>query len=73
MKKEEKAPELPDHESGITLSAQDFQTFAEALNRTFIPNVALQNALHLAQKVKRAEEQLQSQKHLTVTVLPTMR
>lgn len=50
----EKARELLDRESRITMSAQDFQAFTMALNGTFTPNAALQNALNGAQKVKRA-------------------
>ena len=50
----EKARELLDRESHITMSAQDFHAFTMALNGTFTPNVALQNALNVAQKVRRA-------------------
>ena len=50
----EKARELLDRESRITMSAHDFQAFTIALNGAFTPNVALQNALSAAQKVKRA-------------------
>lgn len=50
----EKARELLDRESRITMSVQDFQAFTMALNGTFTPNVALQNALSVARKVKRA-------------------
>jgi uncharacterized protein (DUF1778 family) len=50
----EKARELLDRESRITMSAHDFQAFTMALNGTFTPNVALQNALNVARKVKRA-------------------
>jgi uncharacterized protein (DUF1778 family) len=50
----EKARELLDRESRITMSALDFQAFTMALNGTFTPNVALQNALSVARKVKRA-------------------
>lgn len=50
----EKARELLDRESRITMSAHDFQAFTMALNGTFAPNVALQNALSDARKVKRA-------------------
>ncbi|EQD68675.1 protein containing DUF1778, partial [mine drainage metagenome] len=49
----EKARELLDRESRITMSAQDFQAFTMALNGTFTPNVALQNALNVARKVRR--------------------
>lgn len=50
----EKARELLDRESRITMSAHDFQAITMALNGTFTPNVALQNALSVARKVKRA-------------------
>ena len=50
----EKARELLDRESRITMSALDFQAFTMALNGTFTPNVALQNALNVARKVRRA-------------------
>lgn len=50
----EKAQELLDRESRITLSAQDFETFSQALNTAFTPNPALQKAMASAQKVKRA-------------------
>lgn len=50
----EKARELLDRESRITMSAHDFQAFTMALNGTFTPNVALKNALSVARKVKRA-------------------
>lgn len=50
----EKARELLDRESRITMSAQDFQAFTMALNGAFTPNDALQNALSVAQKVRRA-------------------
>ncbi|PIV91455.1 MAG: hypothetical protein COZ20_01140 [Gallionellales bacterium CG_4_10_14_3_um_filter_54_96] len=49
----EKARELLDRESRITMSVQDFQAFTMALNGTFTPNVALQNALSVARKVRR--------------------
>jgi uncharacterized protein (DUF1778 family) len=49
----EKARALLDQESRITMSAQDFQALTMALNGTFTPNVALQNALSDAQKVRR--------------------
>ncbi len=49
----EKAQELLDRESRITMSAQDFQAFTAALNGAFSPNAALQNAMNLARDVKR--------------------
>jgi uncharacterized protein (DUF1778 family) len=48
----EKARELLDRESRITMSAQDFQAFTMALNGEFTPNAALQNAMNAARKVK---------------------
>lgn len=50
----EKARELLDRESRITMTAQDFQAFTTALNGAFMPNVPLQNAMNAARKVKRA-------------------
>ena len=50
----EKAHELLDRESRITMSDRDFQTFTLALNEAFIPNAALKNALRAAQKITRA-------------------
>lgn len=50
----EKARELLDRESRITMSAQDFQAFTLALNGAFAPNAALQNAMSIAREVRRA-------------------
>jgi len=50
----EKARELLDRESRITMSAQDFQAFTLALNEAFSPNAALQNAISVAREVRRA-------------------
>lgn len=50
----EKARELLDRESRITMSAQDFQAFTMALNGAFTPNDALQNAMSVARKIRRA-------------------
>ena len=50
----EKARELLDRESRITMSAQDFQAFTMALNDAFTPSVALQNAMSVARKIRRA-------------------
>jgi uncharacterized protein (DUF1778 family) len=50
----EKARELLDRESRITMSAQDFQAFTTALDEAFTPNPALQNAMSVARKVRRA-------------------
>ena len=49
----EKARELLDRESRITMTAQDFYAFTDALNGAFMPNAALQNALIAARQVKR--------------------
>ncbi len=50
----EKARELLDRESRITMTAQDFQSFITALNKAFTPNPALKRAMHAARTVKRA-------------------
>lgn len=50
----EKARELLDRESRVTMSTEDFQTFTTALNEAFKPNPALQNAMNLAREIKRA-------------------
>ncbi|MEO7559093.1 MAG: DUF1778 domain-containing protein [Nitrosospira sp.] len=50
----EKARELLDRESRITMTARDFQAFTAALDEAFMPNAALQNAMSAARKVKRA-------------------
>jgi len=47
----EKARVLLDRESRIKMSSQDFQALTVALNGTFTPNVALQNALSVAQRL----------------------
>ncbi len=49
----EKARELLDRESRITMSVQDFQKFTMALNGAFTPNAALQDAMSAAHEVKR--------------------
>jgi uncharacterized protein (DUF1778 family) len=49
----EKARELLDRESRITMSTQDFQAFTTALDEAFTPNAALQNAITVARKVRR--------------------
>jgi uncharacterized protein (DUF1778 family) len=49
----EKARELLDRESRITMSTQDFQAFTKALNGEFAPNNALQKALSVVREVKR--------------------
>jgi uncharacterized protein (DUF1778 family) len=49
----EKAKELLDRESRITMSAKDFDALTTALNQAFTPNTALQNAMAQARKVKR--------------------
>ena len=50
----EKARELLDRESRITMSDMDFQAFTIALNGAFAPNAALQNAISVARKIRRA-------------------
>lgn len=50
----EKARELLDKESRITMTTQDFNAFTTALNEAFTPNAALQNAMNIARGVKRA-------------------
>ena len=50
----EKARELLDRESRITMTAQDFDTFTRALAGAFQPNAALQKAMSTARKIKRA-------------------
>ena len=49
----EKARELLDRESRITMTSRDFQAFTAALNGAFMPNAALQNAMNAARQVKR--------------------
>ena len=50
----EKARELLDRESRITMSTQDFLALTKALDGAFMPNAALQNAMNIAREVKRA-------------------
>jgi uncharacterized protein (DUF1778 family) len=51
----EKAMDLLNRESRVTLSRQDFAAFSRALNGAFTPNPALKNALaEAAVKVRRA-------------------
>jgi uncharacterized protein (DUF1778 family) len=50
----EKAREVLDRESRITMTAQDFNAFTTALNEAFTPNAALQNAMSIARGIKRA-------------------
>lgn len=54
MAAKEKARELLDRESRITMTAQDFHAFTTALNEAFMPNAALRNAMNAAREVKRA-------------------
>ena len=54
MAAKEKARELLDRESRITMTAQDLDAFTTALNGAFMPNAALQNAMNAARGVKRA-------------------
>ncbi len=51
----EKAQQLLERESRVTLSRQDFTAFVAALDGAFKPNVALQKAVKQARaKVRRA-------------------
>ncbi len=51
----EKAQQLLERESRITLSQQDFTAFASALDGAFTPNAALRKAVSQArEKVRRA-------------------
>ena len=51
----EKARELLDRESRLTMSERDFSTFVDAINGAFAPNSALKSALAGARrKVRRA-------------------
>lgn len=51
----EKAQQMLERESRVTLSQKDFAAFASALDTAFQPNPALQNALTQARKkVRRA-------------------
>jgi len=50
----EKARELLDRESRITMTSRDFEAFTQALNGAFQPNAALQKAMRAARKIKRA-------------------
>ncbi len=49
----EKARELLDRESRITMTTRDFDAFTQALNGAFQPNAALQKAISAARKIKR--------------------
>ena len=50
----EKARDLLDRESRITMSTHDFREFHAALNGEFSPNEALKKAMSAARKVHRA-------------------
>lgn len=50
----EKARELIERESRLTMSARDFDQFANALAGAYKPNAALKAATAAARKVKRA-------------------
>lgn len=50
----EKAKELLDRESRITMTVQDFDAFTQALNGAFEPNAALQKAMGAARTIQRA-------------------
>jgi uncharacterized protein (DUF1778 family) len=53
MAAKDKARELLDRETKITMSSHDFHEFTMALNGTFSPNANLKKALNVALKVKR--------------------
>ena len=50
----EKARELLERESRITMTVQDFDAFTQALNGAFQPNAALQKAMSAARTIQRA-------------------
>ncbi len=50
----EKAQQLLEQESRVTISKRDFLAFNAAINGVFKPNPAMQAALKAAAKVKRA-------------------
>jgi len=50
----EKARELLDRESRVTMTTRDFEAFTQALDGAFQPNAALQKAMSAARKIKRA-------------------
>lgn len=54
MAAKEKAHDVLDRESRVTMTAQDFQAFTAALDGAFSPNAALQNAMNAAHRLKRA-------------------
>lgn len=49
----ERARELLDRDSRVTMTTQDFQALTQALNEAFMPNTALKNAMNAARQVKR--------------------
>lgn len=49
----EKARELLDRESRITMTVRDFEAFTQALNGAFQPNSVLQQAIGASRKIKR--------------------
>lgn len=50
----EKARDLLDRETRITMTGQDFKQFTAALDQAFAPNDALQTALDAARRIRRA-------------------
>ena len=50
----EKAQQLLEQQSRVTISKRDFLAFNAAINGVFNPNPAMQAALKVAAKVKRA-------------------
>ena len=49
----EKARELLDRESRITMTVRDFEAFTQALNGAFQPNSVLPQAIGASRKIKR--------------------
>jgi uncharacterized protein (DUF1778 family) len=50
----EKAGELLERQSRLTLSQRDFESVTAAINTAFAPNAALKSALTAARRIKRA-------------------
>jgi uncharacterized protein (DUF1778 family) len=50
----EKARDLLDRESRITMTTHDFSAFTAALNGAFAPNAALEKAMKAAHEIRRA-------------------
>lgn len=54
MAAKERARELLDRESRVTMTTQDFHAFTTALDGAFKPNAALKGAMKAARELKRA-------------------